>query len=119
MSPKSLPPQQQSQTFVDESSHSLEDFSGGLNTLLAPNRINTSESPTQLNTWFDNGALAKRLGQNRTSSTNSFYGKNWFGYTLHTGVISGTETLFINANLNGLIANCLLYTTDGITINIM
>ena len=94
------------------------DFSLGLVTLAAPNRLDPKASPTHSNVWNDATAIAKRLGQSRTSTTNTVWGRSWFGYALHTSVFSGTENLIIYAAA-GITNNFLLYTSDSININRM
>ena len=96
----------------------FQDFSLGLNTLSAPNRLDPKYSPTHSNVWNDDGAIAKRLGQNRTSTSNTAWGNSWFGYLLHTSVFSGTENLLIYAAA-GITNNFLLYTSDSINVNRM
>ena len=101
---------------VDEKVDVFQDFSLGLNTLSAPNRLDPKASPTHSNVWNDDGALAKRLGQNRTSTTNTVFGANWFGYSMHTSVFSGTENLIILAS-RSVTKNLLMYTSDSINVN--
>lgn len=103
---------------TDEQVDVFQDFSLGLNTLGAPNRLDPKYSPAHTNVWVDDGAVQKRLGQSRTSTTNTVWGRNWFGYSLHTSVFSGTENLIIYAAA-GIDRNFLLYTSDSINITRM
>ena len=97
---------------ISETVDVFQDFSLGLNTLTAPNRLNQKASPTHSNIWNDGSAIAKRLGQSRTSTTNEVWGRAWSGYMLHTSVFSGTEKLLIYAAA-GITNNFLLYTSDS------
>lgn len=94
----------------------LQDFSLGLNTLGAPNRIDPKYTPTHANVWNDGTAISKRPGQSRTSTTNTVFSRSWFGYSLHTSVFGGTENLIIYASA-GITNNFLLYTSDSINVN--
>ena len=98
-----------------EKTDTFQDFSLGLNTLVAPNRLDPKASPTHSNVWNDNGAIQKRLGQSRTSTTNTIYGRGWYGYLMHTSVFSGTENLVIYAAA-GITNNFLMYTSDSINV---
>lgn len=100
----------------DEKVDVFQDFSLGLNTLSAPNRLDPKFSPTHSNVWNDDGAIQKRLGQSRTSTTNTLWGRSWFGYLLHTSVFSGTENLLIYAAA-GIAKNFLAYTSDSVSIS--
>lgn len=100
---------------TQEKTDVFQDFSLGLNTLTAPNRLDPKALPTHSNVWNDDGANAKRLGQNRVISS-SVWGRNWFGYSLHTSVFSGTEYLLVYAAA-GITNNFLLYTSDSVNIN--
>lgn len=56
----------------------VQDFSGGINSRLAPNRIGPNESPGSTNVWYDKGALGQRNGTtqtvcNPTTGATSFY----------------------------------------------
>lgn len=93
----------------------INDFSGGLNTLVAPNRLPVNVSPSTTNWWNDDGALSKRPGQLQTSLTSSVYGVSWFGIALHTSVFSGVQELMIGAQA-GKGRNFVLNTTDTITL---
>jgi hypothetical protein len=94
----------------------FQDFSLGLNTLTAPNRLDPKALPTHANVWNDDGAIQKRLGQSRTSTTNTILSRAWFGYMLHTSVFSGTENLLILASA-GITNNFLMFTSDSINVN--
>lgn len=72
----------------------IQDLSGGLDTLNAPNRLDATRSPTHSNVWNDNGALTKRPGQSKISSSgngDSLFGRGWYGYSMHTSVFSGAQ----------------------------
>lgn len=103
---------------VSETVDVFQDFSLGLNTLSASNRLDPRASQTHSNVWNDNAAIAKRLGQSRVSTDNSVWGRSWFGYMLHTSVFSGTENLLIYAAA-GITNNFLLYTSNSTNINRM
>lgn len=90
----------------------LQDFSGGLNTLISPNRLDPKYSPSTTNVWYDDGALQKRPGQLRTTTTQTVNGKNFFGILLHDSVISGTETLMVYGAA-GVTNNFLAYSQDN------
>ena len=77
----------------------LEDFSGGLNTLTAANRLDQKQSPSCNNVWADDNALSKRPGQLLTSTTNQLLGRNFFGYMSHDSVFSGSELMLIYGSL--------------------
>lgn len=94
----------------------LQDFSLGLNTLVAPNRLDPRYTALHTNMWNDDGAMAKRLGQNRTSTTNTILSRSWFGYSMYNAVFSGTENLIIYAAA-GITNNFLMYTSDSINVN--
>lgn len=97
----------------------FEDFSLGLNTLTAPNRLDPKASPTHSNVWVDDGAVQKRLGQSRTSSTNTVYGGDWYGNSLHNSVFSAVENLIVYAYSATAARNVLMYTTDSVTVTLM
>ena len=103
---------------ISETVDVFQDFSLGLNTLSAPNRLDPKASPTHSNVWNDDNAITKRLGQSRVSTDNSVWGRAWFGYMLHTSVFSGTENLLIYAAA-GITNNFLLYTSNSTNINRM
>lgn len=96
----------------------FQDFSLGLDTLHDPNRLDPKASPTHANVWNDLGAISKRFGQSRTSTTNTVWGRGWYGYSMHTSVFSGTENLLMLAAA-GITNNFLLYTSNSIGINRM
>lgn len=96
----------------------LQEFSLGLDTLTAPNRLDAKYSPACTNFWNDDGALAKRPGQLRTSTTNEILGRAWSGVSLHTSVYSTVENLIILAGI-GISRNILLYTSNATGINRM
>lgn len=100
----------------EEKTDVFQDFGLGLNTLTAPNRLDPKYSPTHSNVWNDDGAIAKRLGQSRTSTTNTILSRAWFGYSMHTSVFSGTENLLIYAAA-GITNNFLMFTSDSINVN--
>jgi hypothetical protein len=97
----------------------FQDFSLGLNTLTAPNRLDPKASPAQGNVWVDDGAVQKRLGQSRTSSTNTVYNGAWYGNSLHNSVFSAVENLIVYAYSATALRNILMYTTDSITVTAM
>ncbi len=97
----------------------FQDFSLGLNTLTAPNRLDPKASPTHSNVWVDDAAVQKRLGQSRTSSTNTVYGGAWYGNSLHTSVFSAVENLIVYAQSITAARNVLMYTPDSITVTVM
>lgn len=90
----------------------LQEFSLGLNTLIAPNRLDPRYSPSATNCWYDDGAVQKRPGQLRTTTTQTVNGKNINGILLHTSVLSGTETLLVYASA-AVTNNFLVYSTDS------
>lgn len=63
----------------------IDDFGGGLNTQIAPNRIGEKETPTCSDVWIDNGALIKRGG---IFSSNSLGGPAGGKVVAHTSVNS-------------------------------
>lgn len=79
----------------------IQDFSGGLDTLNAPNRLIPNRSPTHQNVWYDDGALQKRPGQLKISTGGTgdqILGRSWFGQSMHTSVFSASQVLFMNVN---------------------
>ncbi len=94
----------------------LEDFSGGLNTLMAANRIPANQTPSANNVWNDDQALAKRPGQIRTSTTNQLLGRNFFGYMTHDSIFTGSEFLMLYGSL-GIGANIFAYSALGTDLN--
>lgn len=96
----------------------LQEFSLGLDTLTAPNRLDPKATPAATNFWVDDGALAKRPGQLRTSTTNTILGRAWSGISLHNSVFSATENLIIYTAF-GVNRNVLAYTSNGTAINLM
>lgn len=101
---------------------SLQDFSGGLSTLMAPNRIAENQSPSCTNTWYDNGAIAKRYGQTRTSGFSYNSGTNaWNGLGAYQVAFSGASSLIMNVATDAYTNahNVLLSTTDAISVSEM
>lgn len=96
----------------------LQDFSLGLDTLMVPNRLDPKQTPAATNFWVDDGALAKRPGQLRTSTTNTLLGRSWSGISLHNSVFSATENLIIYNSI-GVNRYILAYTSNGTGINLM
>lgn len=81
-----------------EQTELLQDFSGGLNTLLAPDRLPGNMLPSMSNVWYDDGALQKKPGQLKISSVgvgDTIWGRAWSGYSLHTSVFSGSQSLLV------------------------
>lgn len=103
---------------TDEKLEVLQDFGLGLNTLAAPNRLDAKYSPATTNVWVDDGAIAKRPGQLRTSTTNTLFGRSWSGVSLHNSVFSTTENLIIYTAF-GVSRNILAYTSNAAAINTM
>ena len=94
----------------------LEDFSGGLNTLSAQNRLPANQSPSANNVWNDDGALAKKPGQLQTNA-GSILGRSFFGYSTHDSVFSGSEMMMIYGSA-GIGANFLCYSSLGTDLTI-
>lgn len=88
----------------------LQDFSLGLNTTTAPNRLDNRFSPTHTNVWNDDGAIAKKLGQSRVNSTQQVWGNNWYGQSMHRGYYSLAEQVIVLSDI-GQSRNVLLYLT--------
>jgi hypothetical protein len=89
----------------------LQDFSGGLNTLTAPDRLLPNMLPTMSNVWYDDGALQKKPGQLKTSTSgggDTIWGRAWNGYTLHTSVFSSSQSLLIYGS-NGVSKNFVFH----------
>lgn len=89
----------------------LQDFSGGLNTLTATNRLGPTFSPSSTNCWYDDGALQKRLGQLKISSVgngDTLFGRAWYGYSMHVSVFSGAQYCIIYGSI-GVNRNMLWY----------
>lgn len=81
-----------------EQTELLQDFSGGLNTLTAPDRLPPNMLPSMSNVWYDDGALQKKPGQLKISSGgngDTIWGRAWNGYSLHTSVFSGSQSLLV------------------------
>lgn len=94
----------------------LQDFSGGLNTLTAANRLDPKFLPSMTNIWNDDGAITKRPGQSRTSTTNTFWGRSYYGISLHKSVFSASEILLGYASA-GILNNFLFYTADAVSVS--
>lgn len=93
----------------------LQDFSGGLNTLTAPNRLLAKFSPSATNCWYDDGAVQKRPGQLKISSVgngDTLLGRGWSGYSMHTSVFSGSQFALIYGSL-GVGRNVLWYVPNS------
>ena len=93
----------------------LQDFSLGLNTLTVANRLDQKEFPTATNVWNDNGAIAKRLGQSRTSTSLTIFGNSWYGQSVHSSVLSAVERLVILVDA-GKSRNFIIDSNNAITI---
>jgi hypothetical protein len=93
----------------------LEDFSGGLNTLTAQNRLPHNQTPSANNVWNDDGALAKKPGQLRTNS-GTILGRSYSGYSVHNSVFSGAEMMMVYGSC-GIGANFLCYSSLGTDLN--
>lgn len=81
-----------------EQTELIQDFAGGLNTLSAPDRLPANMMPSMSNVWYDDGALQKKPGQLKTSSIgngDTIWGRGWSGYSLHTSVFSGAQSLLV------------------------
>ena len=104
---------------TEEKTDIFQDFTLGLNTLTAPNRLDPKASPAHTNVWVDDGAVQKRLGQSRTSTTNTVYGGSWYGNSLHTSVFSAVENLIIYAQSVTAARNVLMYTPDSVNVTVM
>lgn len=101
----------------------IQDFSGGLNTLAAPDRLPPNMLPAMSNVWYDDGALQKKPGQLKISSTgngDTIWGRGWSGYSLHTSVFSGSQSLLVYGG-NGVSRNFVFHVdaSDPTTSNIM
>lgn len=94
----------------------LQEFSGGLNTLTAANRLDPKFLPSMFNIWNDDGAITKRPGQSRTSTTNTLWGRSYYGISLHTSVFSAAESLIIYASA-GITNNFLAYSADAVSVS--
>lgn len=93
----------------------LQDLSGGLNTLIAPNRLDPRFSPSATNCWYDDGAVQKRNGQSKISSVgngDTLLGRAWFGYSMHVSVFAGSQNALIYGSL-GIARNVLLYVPNS------
>src|SRR6185436_17956054 len=83
----------------DEEVDTFQDFSLGLNTLTAPNRLDPKALPTHSNIWNDDGANQKKPGQLKTSSNangDTIFGRLWFGQYMHTSVFSAAQQTIIS-----------------------
>lgn len=76
----------------------LSDFSGGLSTRDSPNKINSKNSPTTTNVWYDGGSLKKRNGATLDTANASISGKSDFQYNFFGSQIK----TFSNVTENGL-----------------
>src|SRR3990167_9433079 len=101
----------------------LEDFSGGLNTRFAPNRIEPPASPTTTNTWYDTRALKKRNGATISTFNASLPGgvgsTAFRGYQIanYTDATSANG-LFIYSSIAAIASNnAFVYTTNVSTGN--
>lgn len=100
---------------TSEDPSTLQDLSGGLNTLIAPNRLGPTFSPSATNCWYDDGAVQKRPGQLITSTDGgTVLGRSWAGYSMHDSIFSGSEDLLTYVAC-GIARNLLLHTADGLT----
>lgn len=101
----------------------LQDFSGGLNTLSAPDRLPGNMLPSMSNVWYDDGALQKKPGQLKVSSLgngDTIWGRGWSGYSLHTSVFTASQSLLIYG-ANGVGKNFVFHVdaSDTTTSTIM
>lgn len=90
---------------MKEKTEFLQDFSGGLNTFLDPNRIKPTELAAAENVYFDTGAMIKRRGATSTAmtinatgsaSTVTFRGfKQYFARIGTTSTLAQQITMFI------------------------
>lgn len=94
----------------------LQDFSGGLNTLISPNRLPQTQTPSANNVWYDDGALTKKPGQLQTN-TGTVIGRAFSGYSTHDSVFSGAEQMIIYGSA-GVSKNFLCYSALGTDLNL-
>ncbi len=93
----------------------LQDFGLGLNTLVAPNRLDKRNSPTHSNVWYHNGAIAKRPGMGAGSARTTQFGKDWYGIAMYVTTFSNVENVIIQANLLLTDSRTILLKTSDIT----
>lgn len=98
-----------------EAPNVLQDFSGGLNTLTAPNRLPPQFTPSGTNCWYDDGAVQKRPGQSRTAS-GTIFSRNFSGFSVHDSIFSGSEQLLMYGSI-GVSRNIMAYSSLGTDIN--
>lgn len=101
---------------TEEDPSVMQDFSGGLNTLVSPNRLAPTFTPSAINVWYDDGAIVQRPGKTQTNS-GSILSRTFSGYSMHDSVFSGAEQLVIYGSA-GLGANFLCYSNSGTDLNI-
>lgn len=93
----------------------LQDFSGGLNTRLAENRLQPTQTPSASNVWNAVGALKKRNGFASTAVTAS--GISW-SLSAPCILSSGSSTrMYIRASGDSRLG--LLYTDNGTTFAVV
>ena len=83
----------------EEKTDTFQDFSLGLNTLTAPNRLDPKATPTHSNIWNDDGANQKKPGQLKTSTNgngDTIFGRLWFGQYAHTSVFSSAQQAILS-----------------------
>lgn len=101
----------------NETTEILEDFSGGLNTRFAPNRIKKGQTPTSTNCWYDVGALSKRNGATIDTTTARLVASDFVAYRgiqIRRFVNAATDALIIHSNI-GQSRYVLVYTNNAST----
>ncbi len=107
---------------ANEVTEILEDFSDGLNTRFAPNRIPKTATPTATNCWYDVNALAKRAGSTvlSTSATLSNMAASiaWRGVMIKHWVNASADSLIMLANI-GKGRNVFVASNNATTFTVM
>ena len=98
-----------------EKTEFLQDFSGGLNFYVDPNRISPKESPTCLNVYTRSGGLSKRLGHSSVALTASDQlgnAQNFHPYSMRTLFPNNIENIMLAGQV-GTGNSQVLTTGDG------